>query len=115
MVSVSPLAIASTLQLPLALYASVPVGRMTDDNGATYTILAGVPQDVAAQLRARSLDVTDEALQSNTRDMQRFGPDGSYEAWYEKGRLPIVLLSAENELAAIGTDHRPCRQTQKFP
>lgn len=101
MVTVSPLAIASTLRLPLPLYTSVPVGRMTLESGATYAILAGIPQDVTTQLRERSLDADDEALQNNTRDSVRFGPEGSYEAWYSRGRLPLVLLSADNQLAAL--------------
>lgn len=101
MATVTPLSIATSIQLPLPIYASVPVARLVDDAGTEYAILAGVPEDVAQEIRARSLDATDEALQNNTRDRERFGPEGSYESWYEKGRLPIVLLSSANELAAI--------------
>lgn len=101
MVTVTPLSIASSIKLPLPIFTSVPVARLVDDSGEQYAILAGVPEEIAQELRARSLDATDEALQSNTRDRERFGPDGSYEAWYEKGRFPLVLLNATNQLAAI--------------
>lgn len=101
MVTVSPLAIASTVHIPVPLYTSVPVGRMTDDSGESYAIMLGLSKDVIEQLRERSLDTSDEALQKNTSDFVRFGKEGAYEEWYTKDRTPFVLLSEKGTLAAL--------------
>lgn len=101
MITVSPLSIATTMSVPVPLYTSMPVGRMTDDTGATYAVMLGLSKDVVEQLRDKSLDTSDEALQRNTSDFIRFGAEGAYEEWYTKDRTPFVLLSSDGSLAAL--------------
>ncbi|TSC62165.1 MAG: hypothetical protein Athens041674_558 [Parcubacteria group bacterium Athens0416_74] len=101
MVTISPLAIATTVHVPVPLYTSIPVGRMTDDAGESYAIVLGLSKDVIEQLREKSVDTSDEALQKNTSDFERFGKEGAYEEWYTKERTPFVLLSKDSSLAAL--------------
>ena len=87
--------------LPIPIYTSARIGSMRSRDGETFTMYAGLEIDQVAQLRAYSLDETDEEIQKNTSDRQRFG-EGSYEKWYAKGRVPFALVhDATGTLAAI--------------
>lgn len=92
---------ADSLTLPLPLYESIAIGRMTGRDDTPFTIVAGLDEDAVHQLKERSLDEMDEEIQKNTSDRERFG-EGSYEAWYAKGRVPFALLSEhDRQLAAL--------------
>lgn len=87
--------------LPIPIYKAVRMGTMLSRDGETFTIFAGLEKDQVAQLRAYSLDKSDEEIQKNTSDRQRFG-EGSYDDWYAKGRVPFALVhDATGTLAAI--------------
>jgi GNAT superfamily N-acetyltransferase len=90
----------NNFSLPLPLHASVRVASMTGREGETFSIVVGLDEGMAAQLKEKSLDTNDTELQNNTSDRERFGT-GSYEAWYEKGRVPFALLDGSNNFAAI--------------
>lgn len=92
--------VPASLSLPLPLYGSVVLATLTSRDGAPFTVQAGLSEAQAALLRERSLDAADELLQRQTSDRKRFG-EGSYEAWYGKGRFPLVLLDAQGKLAAL--------------
>ncbi len=86
---------------PIPIYTSVRMGTMRSRDGEMFTMYAGLEIDQVAQLRAYSLDKSDEEIQKNTSDRQRFG-EGSYEQWYAKGRVPFALVHDETgTLAAI--------------
>ncbi len=87
--------------LPLPIYSSFEIGTMSSKAGDTFTVLLGLPQPLVQQLKERSLDKTDTAIQENTSDYVRFGT-GSYEEWYSKGRTPFALVHAgTGALAAL--------------
>lgn len=64
------------------------------------TVRYGLEPQLVAELKRKSLDLTDAALHSHTSDYLRFGV-GSYETWYGKRRHPFALTNAEQELAAL--------------
>ena len=101
MVQMHSLSIASAIKLPLPLYTSVPVGRMTDDAGHEYSVVAGLTEEQVIDLRTKSTDESDEPIQKNTSDKLRFGGSDSYEKWYAKERLPLALISHSGALAAL--------------
>ena len=68
MVEAHLLSIASAVTVPLPLYTSMPVGRMTDDGGTNYDVVAGLTRELVEDLKRKSLDESDEALQQNTND-----------------------------------------------
>lgn len=89
------------LGFPLPLYESIVMGEAEHENGTRFLIHAGLSREHAEELKALSLDESDEAIQTLTSDRKRFGI-GSYEAWYEKGRAPFALIDAETDtLAAL--------------
>ncbi|HVM73318.1 MAG TPA: hypothetical protein VMU13_00335 [Candidatus Paceibacterota bacterium] len=77
--------------LPIPIYTSTRIGSMRGKDGEQFVIVAGLDSDLVAQLKERSLDETDEEIQHNTSDRQRFG-EGSYEEWYTKDRVPFALV-----------------------
>jgi len=87
--------------LPIPIYSSTRIGSMRSRDGEAFTIFAGLELDQVRQLRAYSLDESDEEIQKNTSDRQRFG-EGSYDEWYSKGRVPFALVHDKTGvLAAI--------------
>jgi RimJ/RimL family protein N-acetyltransferase len=101
MVTITSLSIFSSVQVPVPLYTSIHIGRMTDDSGDAYAVVLGLSRDLIEQLREKSTDLSDEALQKNTSDLVRFGKDGAYEEWYTKERTPFALVSRDGKLAAL--------------
>ncbi len=90
-----------SFSFPIAIYQAMPIEHITGRDGTAFTIYAGLTEDHAGQLKALSLDTTDEALQNNTSDRKRFGV-GSYEEWYADSRTPFsVVDDATNKLAAL--------------
>lgn len=86
--------------LPVALYASFPIGVL-QGNGEEFSIQLGLDEGLVAQLKERSLDLSDTDIQNNTSDRARFG-EGSYEEWYSKQRTPFVLVHQKTgALAAL--------------
>ena len=85
---------------PLSLFESRIIGTMKSEDGETFSITIGLNQEIVNQLKERSLDTTDEDLQKNTSDYQRFGT-GSYEEWYAKDRTPFALVNQKGSLAAL--------------
>ena len=100
---------AAELTLPLPVFTSIEVGTLTGKDGTPFTIVAGLDKGLAAQLKEKSLDMSDTELQQNTSDHKRFGT-GSYEDWYAKVRVPFAALDKNKKLAAIiwfGADEPP--------
>src|SRR5258708_1052238 len=94
-------AVEKNISLPLPLYESVVLGTAKSKAGEDFDIVLGLTKTVAAELKERSLDKTDEAIQKNTGDRKRFG-EGSYEEWYAKQRVPFALIHhTTGALAAI--------------
>lgn len=92
---------AGQLRLPLPLYTERVIGEMVAEDGDRFRIHAGLDRDLVAQLKERSLDLSDKELQDNSSDYKRFG-QGSYEQWYAKGRAPFALVhEGDDQLAAI--------------
>lgn len=90
-----------TMQLPLPLYESVVLADTETEDGTRFSLTIGLTKEQAEQLRQVSLDTSDEAIQTLTSDRKRFG-EGSYEAWYAKGRVPFALVDEESgRLAAL--------------
>jgi RimJ/RimL family protein N-acetyltransferase len=86
--------------LPIPVYESTVIGTLETTTGENLAIHAGLDRSHVEQLRAKSLDDSDTAIQENTSDRERFGT-GSYEGWYSKGRVPFALVSDAGLLAAI--------------
>ena len=87
--------------LPLPIYEAVALGSLQSKDGEQFLMIVGLSKDVVAQLKEKSLDKSDEELQNNTSDYQRFG-EGSYEEWYSKNRTPFALIHAKmGQLAAL--------------
>jgi RimJ/RimL family protein N-acetyltransferase len=82
--------VATRLTLPLPVYAAVHIADAVSKSGDEFTMFAGLDARMVAQVRAHSLDETDQALQI-TSDRKRFG-EGSYEDWYAKNRMPFALI-----------------------
>lgn len=109
MAAVEQLPAAQNLALPLPLHTCISVGTLTGKDGTPFTVLAGLDEKLVAQLKEKSLDMSDTELQHNTSDKARFGT-GSYEAWYAKDRTPFAAVDASGNLAAIiwfGADMPP--------
>lgn len=95
------LSIAQNLSLPLPLYQTMQIGRMTGRDGTRFDIIVGLDRALTEQLKEKSLDESDVDIQKNTSDRERFGK-GSYTDWYSKGRTPFALVEAGNRsLAAL--------------
>src|SRR5688572_10691414 len=95
--------------MPSPLYACQQIGTLESKDGTSFAMLRGLNQDLAQQLKERSLDASDAELEENTSDRKRFG-EGAYEEWYAKGRFPFALVSPEGKLAALiwyGPDRIP--------
>ena len=88
------------LKVPIPLYSSSRVGSLRSRDGQVFAIFAGLDRQLVAQLKEKSLDESDLEIQNNTSDRARFG-EGSYESWYEKGRVPFALVDASRNLAAL--------------
>jgi GNAT superfamily N-acetyltransferase len=105
------------MQLPLALYSSEQVATVTGKAGVLYSVVLGLDQSLARELKEKSLDTSDAELQRNTSDYTRFGT-GSYEKWYAKGRVPFAALDSDGHLAAViwfGPDDFPQMQGVRLP
>lgn len=73
---------------------------METDEG-TFSIVAGLDEKLVADVKKKSLDLTDTDIQENTSDRKRFG-EGSYEEWYSKNRTPFALVHEDTSaLAAL--------------
>jgi RimJ/RimL family protein N-acetyltransferase len=83
----------------LALYEQVPLGTLAGKDGTPFAFVVGLDRALVDDLRAKSLDESDVALQQFTSDHARFG-EGSYEKWYAKGRTPFALVAPSGALAA---------------
>jgi RimJ/RimL family protein N-acetyltransferase len=89
------------LALPIPIYSSIRLGSMRGKSGEEFWIVAGLDTGIVAELKEKSLDVSDEEIQNNTSDRARFG-EGSYEEWYGKDRVPFALIDTKNDaLAAL--------------
>lgn len=86
--------------LPIPVFRSLGIGSLRTEAGEMFGIQAGLDRVLIDDLRAKSLDVSDTAIQENTSDRERFGT-GSYEDWYSKGRVPFALVSEGGLLAAL--------------
>jgi len=87
--------------VPTPLFSAVAIADARNDAGDAFEIFLGLNENMIAQLKERSLDKSDIDLDQNTSDRKRFG-EGSYEAWYSKGRVPFTLIHhGDNKLAAI--------------
>jgi len=90
-----------SFSFPIAIYQAMPIEHITGRDGTAFTVYAGLTEEHARQLKAFSLDATDEAIQNNTSDRKRFG-EGSYEEWYTDSRTPFsVVDDATSKLAAL--------------
>lgn len=90
----------ANLVLPLQLYAKTLIASAVSLDNENFEIYAGLDEKLAAELKERSLDESDEALKI-TSDRLRFG-EGSYENWFRKGRVPFALVHKESgQLAAL--------------
>ncbi len=87
-------------ELPIPIYTAVRMGTMRSRDGDLFEIKVGLDDSLVIQLKEKSLDVTDVEIQNNTSDRERFG-EGSYQEWYEKGRVPFALIDAAGNLAAL--------------
>lgn len=87
-------------KVPLALFESHPIASLKTGSGEVFTLVLGLSQEHVEALRKKSLDETDEAIQTLTSDPKRFGK-GDYASWYEKGRVPFALVDRNNQLAAL--------------
>lgn len=96
--SITPLA-TEQFSLPLPLYGMIKIGTLLSRDGEEFSVWIGADQNIVSQLKAKSLDESDIALQT-TSDRQRFG-EGSYEEWYSKDRTPFVLTHGADTLAAF--------------
>lgn len=90
----------ASYSLPIPVFQSIDIGSLEIGTGEKFTIRVGLDSILAEDLRAKSLDASDTAIQENTSDRERFGT-GSYEEWYSKGRVPFVLVSEGGLLAAL--------------
>ena len=89
------------LKSSLSIYEAFDIGSIEGRDGNKFTLHTGMTEEHVGQLKAFSLDATDEALQNNTSDKMRFG-EGSYEDWYAKNRTPFsVVDEATGALAAL--------------
>lgn len=87
--------------LPLPVFSSLTIGEMTGKTGEAFDLVIGLDEKLVAQLKERSLDMSDADLQENTSDHARFG-EGSYEKWYAKARVPFALVHKKTRsLAAL--------------
>lgn len=87
--------------VPLPLYESHNIADVVLVDGTECSLFLGLSQDHVQKLQERSLDTNDTAVQELTSDRKRFG-EGSYEAWYKKGRVPFALVEKETQnLAAL--------------
>ncbi|MCE9541117.1 GNAT family N-acetyltransferase [Candidatus Kaiserbacteria bacterium] len=94
--------LAELLELSIPLYTSVHLGTLKQPDGTEFHVVAGLDRNLVRRLREHSLDETDTDIQKNTSDSKRFGPEGAYEEWYEKGRTPFALVhKLTGDLAAL--------------
>ncbi|MDO8523613.1 MAG: GNAT family N-acetyltransferase [bacterium] len=87
------------VSFPLPLYQSVRVGGLSQD-GKDFDVVAGLSENLAAELKKYSADENDTELQKNTSDKKRF-VESSYEEWYSKKRFPFGLVAKNGELAGV--------------
>lgn len=85
--------------LPIPLFKSLPVGSVVGKTGESFTMVIGLDKKMIAELKQRSVDLSDTDLQEHTSDYKRFG-EGSYEEWYSKGRTPFALIHEKTEVLA---------------
>ncbi|HLZ02593.1 MAG TPA: GNAT family N-acetyltransferase [Bradyrhizobium sp.] len=100
------------IPLPAPIFSAIRIGSLEGRGGTQFSIFSGLDEIRVEQLRKRSLDKSDPALQDNTSDYKRFGERG-YSAWFAKGRVPLAALDPKGELAAIiwfGADDPPALQ-----
>jgi hypothetical protein len=101
MAEIESLPAAEKLSLPLPLYASVLIGKLTGRDGDRFSGFVGLNKEMVGLLKEKSRDESDKEIQQNTSDRMRFG-EGSYEAWYSKNRTPFALINdAGGALAAL--------------
>ncbi|MFA7309491.1 MAG: GNAT family N-acetyltransferase [Candidatus Paceibacterota bacterium] len=86
---------------PLPIYESRHIGKFQAKDGTNFNIVEGLDKELVRQLKEKSLDESDAAIQTYTSDKQRFG-EGSYEEWYGKERTPFALVEGKmGTLAAL--------------
>lgn len=88
-----------TFSVPLPIYSSVHIADAESKDGTRFKLYIGMDKGVVEQLRAYSLDVSDEGIQKYTSDRARFG-EGDYETWYAKGRIPFALVEESSDRVA---------------
>ena len=87
--------------LPLSIFNSIHIADGIGKDGEEFDIFIGLKKKYIEQLKNRSLDKSDDEIQNNTGDRERFG-NGSYEEWYEKNRTPFCLIHKRTDtLAAL--------------
>ncbi|HRH24489.1 MAG TPA: GNAT family N-acetyltransferase [Candidatus Paceibacterota bacterium] len=85
--------------LPSQLYESTVLATAIADDGSAFTIVAGLTEAIAADLKRHSLDESDVELMKSTSDKRRFG-EGSFETWFKKERYAFALVDGD-ALAAL--------------
>jgi RimJ/RimL family protein N-acetyltransferase len=101
MVQIKELPTAGALGGPILVYTEIPLASFTSKDDEKFIIVAGLDEAHVQELKEKSLDESDEEIQKNTSDRQRFGL-GSYEEWYGKGRVPFALVhEGTRTLAAL--------------
>lgn len=86
---------------PLALYESHLIAGAESSSGDPFLIYVGLSEELAEQLKEKSLDESDEELQAQTHDRRRFGEEG-YEAWYTRQTRTVFALLHEETGALAG-------------
>ena len=86
--------IGETPAVPPKVYDSVRIGELSLEVWGTCDIFVGLSENTVKNLVSRTLDTTDGAL-TLTHDAKRFASPMLYVTWYEKGRMPFVLIHRE--------------------
>ena len=81
------------------LYEYQEIGSIENRRGDAFKVIIGLPEELAKELRLRSLDEYDIELQENTSDRERFG-EGSYKDWFHN-RTPFAVVAPDGSLAAF--------------
>lgn len=85
--------------LPREIYESVVLATANNAAGS-FTIVAGLTEELAGKLKKLSLDESDAELMQGTGDYKRFGI-GEFETWFRKERYAFALVDEKKNLAAL--------------
>lgn len=83
--------------LPLPRYTPILLRtEIIGEHGVCETTI-GLTKEMAEKLILLSNDRTDIGL-SYTDDQTRFASQATYEAWFDKGRLPVILVQKSTKM-----------------